>query len=134
MIQSHELNALLIRSKKEEWPYPEIFQALKELGVASYEVKIADFDSSYYGSFGTWKEPAPEDFPTHVTISTEFNKQAVLDSLHRHMQKETSYGKFLGEIAAAGVARYTVSMKDRTVTYYGINADDFYSQSVPQIP
>ncbi|HJZ22965.1 MAG TPA: DUF1398 family protein [Candidatus Babeliales bacterium] len=132
MTQSTVLDELLIQAKKEQWPYSKTFEALKKAGVTSYEVKLADYDATFYGDFGTLKEPKPEGFYT-LTISTKFNKQAFIDALKRHMKKETSYVEWLGKSAAAGIARYVVSMADRTVTYYGINADDFHVEHVPQV-
>lgn len=132
MTPSNELNKLLIQAKKEQWPYPKTFEALKNAGVTSYEVKFADYDATYFGSFGEWKEPAPEGFH-HLTINTQFNKQAFIDALKQHMKKETSYVEWLVQSAAAGVARYVVNMKNRTVTYYGLNADDFHIEYVPEI-
>jgi len=132
MTQSDVLDTLLIQAKKEQWPYPKIFEALKNAGVVSYEVKIADCDATYHGNFGIWKEPMSEGFRA-LTISPKFNKQAFIDALRRHMKKETSYVEWLGQSAAAGVARYVVNMADRTVTYYGINADDFHVEHVPQL-
>lgn len=133
MIQSTVIEALVIQSKKEEWPYPKLFQALKEAGVILYTVKIADFDSVYHGSFGIWNEPVPEGF-RKVAISTQFNKLSLVDALNRRMKKEITFVEFLNEVAAAGVDHYVVTMADRTVIYYGINADDFYTQHVPQMP
>lgn len=132
MTQSHKLQTLLTQAKKEQWPYPKTFQALKDAGVTSYKVTFAAYDATYYGSFGTWKEPAPEGV-TPQTISPTFDKSAFVDALKRHMRKETTYAQWLAQSAAAGVDHYVVSMPERTVTYYGINPDEFHVEHVPQI-
>jgi len=126
------LSTIIYVSKKDKWPYPKKFQALVDAGVTSYEVKIDRHQAEYRGSFGTWLEPTPEGL-SDLTINTEFDKNAFINGLKDHMAGKTTYVEWLAETARAGVARYVVNMADRTVTYYGINSNDFHVEHVPKM-
>jgi len=126
------LSTIIYASKKDRWSYPKTFQALVDAGVASYEVKLDKYQAEYRGNFGSWFEPAPEGL-SNLTINTEFDKNAFINGLKDHIAGKTTYVQWLAHSAKAGVARYVVNMADRTVTYYGINSNDFHVEHVPQI-
>ena len=130
--QMNSLKTLLYTSKSENWRYPKTFQALIELGVTSYEVKIDKYHAEYRGDFGTWIEPVPVGF-SDLAINIKFDEGAFVDALKDQMAGKTTYIQWLAKTAQAGVARYVVYMHDRTVTYYGMNAHDFHVEYVPKI-
>jgi hypothetical protein len=75
---------IFTKSKQEKWPYPKIFDALKEAGVESYETDVATHDIVYHGSGDSVPEPAPSGFsplktsahfdPAEVQLAIERNK------------------------------------------------------------
>ncbi len=131
MTQPNDIALILEQSHDQGWPFPKQFEALKKIGVTSYEVIPSTYDAVFYGTFGIWRpHQAPDDMPD-TPVGAEFNQEAFLEVLNRRMEKEITYIQFLQQIAHAGVDRYVVDMAKRTVTYYGIDEEQFYVQDVP---
>lgn len=122
---------IITRGKTEQWPYPKIFEALKEAGVRSYEADVASHSIIYYGHVDSFTEPPPPDF-LRLKPTQTFDKAGVKLAIQRNQNNQTDYSGFLQEIANAGVQRYQVDMNERTVTYLG-HAGEAYVEKVPQI-
>jgi uncharacterized protein YbcV (DUF1398 family) len=120
------------KSKAERWDYPKVFSAYQEAGVESYEVKISDFHFLFFGSGQSFRELPPADLePLHP--AKIFDIEKLKETLKASREKTIDYWEFARRIAAAGVASYRVDMAKRTVTYHGGNADDAYSERVPEL-
>lgn len=113
--------------------FPKQFEALKKVGVTSYEVIPSTYDAVFYGDFGIWHTHQAADNVANVSIAVEFDQEAFLAVLTDRMQKNITYIEFLQGIAGAGIDRYVVDMNCRTVTYYGIDEEHFYVQNVPEV-
>lgn len=125
------LEQLLATSKKERWPYPKTFEAMKALGMESYEVYFAqDYKTVYKGSFGEWIEGAPEGYHP-IAVASTFSAAAVKAAIVHHGQKKTDYIGFLEEIGRAGSSHYHVDMATRAVTYYNPTETGSHVESVP---
>lgn len=100
------------------WSYPQIFDALKAIGVERYETNVLTHEIKYVGGGTSLLMPAPDGWE-RLSAPSDFNLAALKTALKRVQSKETDYPQFLREIAAAGVPFYRVDMKPRTVTYHG---------------
>jgi uncharacterized protein YbcV (DUF1398 family) len=118
------------KSKQEKWPYPKIFNALKDAGVEYYETDVATHHLVYHGSGDSFTEAPPPNF-TPISPAATFDAAAVRQAIQRNQSKQTDYSQFLQEIAAAGVVKYRVDMSARTVSYLG-SASEQYVEKVPQ--
>jgi uncharacterized protein YbcV (DUF1398 family) len=125
------IEEIVSRSKIEQWPYPKIFEALKEAGVLSYEADVASHSIVYYGHVDSYTEPVPADF-LRLKPALTFDKAALHLAIRRNQTKQTDFAGFLHEIAQAGVQRYQVDMNTRTVAYLG-HAGEEYIEKVPQL-
>ncbi len=125
------LKQLLLESKLNKWPYPKTFEALIKAGVSSYTVHFGEgFQSLFQGSFGTYEEPAPQEY-YNIDIAKTFSAQGVKDSIIKHMTEKTSYIAFLRDIAGFGASHYVVDMSKRTITYYNPDETQFHIEVVP---
>jgi uncharacterized protein YbcV (DUF1398 family) len=120
---------IFTKSKQEKWPYPKIFNELKEAGVEYYETDVAIHGIVYHEPGDSISEPPPPGF-TSLKPSTEFDAVAVKAAIEKNKIKP-DYILFLHEIASAGVVRYRVDMGERTVSYVG-PAGQACVEKVPQ--
>lgn len=120
-------------SKAQRWPYPRIFAALRDAGVAGYSVEVATRDTVYRGVDGsTWSEPCPPGWSRLETGAVPFDAAAVAHALRRHAAEHTAYEDFLVDIAAAGVTEYNVDMRTRTCTYRSGQPGEEHVESIPE--
>lgn len=129
--QPNDIEMILDQAHEQKWPFLQQFEALKHVGVTSYEVVPATYNLVFYGTFGIWRTRQAPDTIADVTAATEFNQEALLQALNQRMEKKSTYVEFLQHIAHAGIDRYVVDMADRTVTYYGIDEEHYYVQYIP---
>lgn len=120
------------KSADGQWSYPQLFNALRNIGVDRYEVNVPMNEIKYVGGGTSVVHSAPEGF-TPYPVGSFFNLEALKKALARVQAKETTYEQFLQEIAAAGVPFYRVDMKPRTVTYHGKNKIDKLVETVPEV-
>ncbi len=118
------------QAAEEKWPYPRIFDALKNSGVERYETNVLTHEIKYVGGGTSFTQPAPDGFQP-LSVGPAFDEPALKKALGRVQRGETTYAQFLGEIAAAGVPYYRVDMKPRTVTYHGQKRANKLVEKVP---
>jgi uncharacterized protein YbcV (DUF1398 family) len=121
---------IFTKGKQEQWPYPQIFDALKAAGVEFYETDVATHNIVYHGSGESLQEPPPPGFGP-LKPGAHFDAGGVKLAIQRNQSKQTDYMAFLQEIARAGVIRYRVDMAARTVSYFG-GSGEAYVEKVPQ--
>jgi uncharacterized protein YbcV (DUF1398 family) len=129
-LNKKRVEEIFTKSKQEKWPYPKIFDALKEAGVEYYETDVARHGIVYHGSGDTIPEPPPPGF-TLLKPSANFDAAGVKLAIERNRTKP-DYMVFLEEIARAGVVRYRVDMSARAVSYLGGDGQA-YVEPVPQL-
>lgn len=129
---SQTIEKILKQGKENKWPYPKTFQLLKDAGVTTYEVWLANYDNSYKGTFGEWKETPPKGYQPLI-VSEVFCQDSIADAICRHQQGETTFVEVMKELALAGVSHYRVDMGQRTVTYFDRNEKNQHQERVPQV-
>lgn len=118
------------QAAEEKWRYPQLFDALKSIGVDRYEVDVLKNEIKYVGEQTSLTHPAPAGFQP-LSLG-KYDAAAFKTALTRAQQQETTYPQFLAEIAAAGIVWYRVDMAPRTVTYYGIDKRNKLVEPVPR--
>jgi uncharacterized protein YbcV (DUF1398 family) len=106
------------QAQAEKWTYPQLFDALKEAGVTSYETNVPEFEIVYQTADDEIHTPIPKDWES-LTVAPELDEAAVKAAIAQAGRGDISYPEFLAEIATSGVAHYRVDMDARTVTYNG---------------
>ena len=120
-------------SKAQRWPYPYIFAALRDAGVAGYSVDVATRTTVYRGVDGSiWNEPCPAGWRRVETGVVSFDAAAVAQALRRHADEHTAYADFLVDIAAAGVTEYNVDMRSGTCAYRSGRPGEEHVESIPE--
>lgn len=127
-----KITDILKHAKETKQPYPKTFEALKEAGVISYEVRFKErYDGKYTCTFGQYQEPQLPNF-TPVKVAPNFSKEEVARVIKRHIEEKTDFAtELLHELGAAGVSHYKVDMKDRTVIYYDENERNSLKEAIP---
>lgn len=128
----NQIQDILAQSKKEHWPYPKTFNALRDAGVSFYQVIFSEpFEAFYEGSFGRFEEQALPDYSA-PHINPVFSAVGIQESIKKHLREKTSYLSWLNEAASQGAASYTVNMSNRTVTYFNLDKTKEYIEHVPE--
>lgn len=127
-LNKKRVEEIFTKSKPEKWPYPKIFDALREAGVEYYETDVATHGIVYHGSGDSVPEPPPPGF-TPLKASANFDAAGVKLAIEGNKTKP-DYMVFLQESARAGVVRYRVDMSARAVSYLAAPARLTRSQSL----
>jgi len=128
-MDSERVREISERSKRERWPFPRTFEALKDAGVESYRFDVSTCETVFKGNQGA---PVPEPLAgaDRVDISPVLVAAAVSAAIKRHMMEKTPFLEFRADAAHAGVQAWEVDMRARTCTYFG--RDD--NRHVEQVP
>lgn len=126
-LNKKRVEEIFTKSKPEKWPYPKIFDALKDAGVEYYETDVATHGIVYHRSGDSVPEPPQPGF-TPLKPRANFDAAGVNLAIERNKTKP-DYVVFLQEIARAGVVRYRVDMSARAGSYLAAPARLTWNQS-----
>jgi len=130
----NEVNKIIEQAQVEQWPYPLVFDKLRDAGVINYEVTWKDghYSFQYNLANATHPHPNPEEMgfiECSMSFSTALAKKAMTE-----LQKGAmTYVEWVHAMAAAGITSYCVNMKDRTVTYYNHDRTESFVEQVPEL-
>lgn len=113
----------------EKWSYPQLFDALKNAGIVSYETNVPEYMVIYKTATDEIDAPIPKDWET-LTVAPSLDEASVKEAIAQSGRREITYPEFLAEIATAGVTDYHVDMESRTITYNGADGKSLV-ESVP---
>jgi uncharacterized protein YbcV (DUF1398 family) len=90
--------------------------ALKAIGVQRYDSCLADGHSEYFGQSG-YRVVSP---PVHevLPVAETSHREAFLEHLRRHEQRETTYLEMSSGLAQSGIEKWTVDTVRMTMTFY----------------
>lgn len=88
---------------------------LKALGVERYESYLADGHSEYFGQ-GGHRVVSPVHEVLAVAETSE--REAVLQHLRRHEQRQTTYLEMSVGLAQSGIEKWAVGTGRMTMTFY----------------
>lgn len=134
-ILQQTIESILAQSEKEQWFFPQEFQALKDAGITSYHVCWQGTPMIIYKSEeAEWRNENASKLPDDLSINLvadSFSKEAFDEALQKRMAHITTYKQFIKDISLAGISHYDVCMIDRTVTYHGKSETSCLVQRVP---
>ncbi len=128
-MDEQSLQQVYKQATDNKWSYPQLFDALKSIGVERYEVDVLTYTVKYVGGKTSITHPAPVGF-TPLSAG-KFDAAAFHVALKRSQKRESTYPQFLAEIAAAGIVWYRVDMGPRAVTYHGKDKRNKIVEPVP---
>jgi uncharacterized protein YbcV (DUF1398 family) len=109
--------------------FPAYIRDIKKLGVASYDTFVTDGHTDYHGE-NDYRVSAPARYAV-LAISNEANAQQFKTDLRAHQLGHTGYDAFIGSCAELGIAKWTVSTKDMTCTYYDKKGNIILVEEIP---
>jgi len=129
MFEKHKVEDVIALTKREQWPYPVVFNMFIEAGVTHYDVNVGRFEIVYSGEGGELTVRGPSNI--NETPAARFDIEGTKRAIQRAQRHDTNYPQFLREIAAAGIHTYSVDMETREITYRGAQGET-HVETVPQ--
>ncbi len=110
--------------------FPAYIQDIKKLGVAAYDVFVADGHSDYYGP-NDYKASSP---PSHdpLTIGEPVDAEQFKKGLKEHQQGKTDYPTFMAMCATCGIEKWTVDLDKMSCIYYDKAGNEILAEQIPQ--
>ena len=95
--------------------FTEYVLALKAIGVERYDSYLADGHSEYFGQ-GGYRIASP---PVHevLPVAEAGQREAFLQHLRRHEQRQTSYLEMSKGLAESGIEKWSVDTGRMTMTF-----------------
>jgi len=96
--------------------FPEYVRSLKALGVERCDSYLADGHSEYISQTGE-RVVSP---PVHeaVAVAETSQREAFLQHLSRHEQRQTSYLEMSMGLAESGIEKWTIDTRKMKMTFY----------------
>lgn len=108
--------------------FPQYVQEMKQLGIAAYDLYVADGHARYVG-FEQVLRSEPAYSP--LAVAAQGNKPALVHALTIHQQGQTDYLTFCRQAAAAGVEKWTTRTVELTCTYYDRQGQVLVVEAIP---
>ena len=128
-LQAAQQRALAIRPKLGGFPY--LAEILRRAGVTRNTWFLPACESLYLTDAG----PVVMQGTPLLTGAADvppFDQEALTAALRTDQAGKSTFPEFLDAAWRAGVVRYDVDLKQRTVTYYGCN-DEAYAEDYPSV-
>lgn len=110
--------------------FPAYIQAIKKLGVLSYEHFVADGHITYHSNPGFVLAAPPKWIP--VPIASVGQKEKLREKIIIHQQGKTDYPTFCRQAAEAGVEKWVVDMQKMMCTYYDLSGREMVAEPIPE--
>jgi uncharacterized protein YbcV (DUF1398 family) len=108
--------------------FAEYVRALKALGVERYESYLADGHSEYFGQ-GGYKVVSPPEHEA-LAIAETSQREAFLEHLRRHEQRQTTYLEMSKGLAQSGIEKWTVDTGRMTMTFYDSSGEAMLAEQI----
>ncbi len=96
----------------------QYMEALKSIGVDTYDSFITDGHSEYFGKDGHKVVSSPVH--EKLSIAETCNRESFLKHLNLHNQGKTSYLEMSKGLAASGIEKWTFDTSNMTIAYYDL--------------
>ena len=96
--------------------FPSYIEEIKSFGVTYYETYVGDRHTDYFDNRGVKVSSSPQS--DIIPISDILNFEEFQTSLSAHQHGKTDYLKFCRDCAETGIAKWAVSLKQMTCTYF----------------
>lgn len=110
--------------------FPAYIQAIKKIGVISYETFVSDLHTNYYGAheFKISKEAAGEI----MVVSNETHPDKFKSELKLHQHGKTDFTSFRKTCCETGIEKWIMDLQKMTCTYFDKKGNVILEESVPE--
>lgn len=129
MFKPSQIEEVIEKSVQDKWEYPKTFAALQAAGVEFYEVDVATHRTIYQG-YGQKIDKMVGNSKKCLPIASIYDENQLIETIRRNQAQQITYEEFLAGIAAAGVVKYIVNMRERTVNYW----DQYQERHIEPVP
>lgn len=109
--------------------FPAYIRELKQLGVTSYTISVADGSAGYKGK-ANFSVSSPSKYP-ELEIETTANRDRFQSDLKAHQQGHSDYPTFCRQAAESGVKKWTVDLEKSTCTYFDSEDSEILTEQIP---
>lgn len=109
--------------------FPKYIQALKNLGVISYEVSVRDASVIYSGLDDVQLVDSTGLDP--LTIAASPDVEIFISDLKNHQNGNTDYPTFCRDCAKSGIEKWRVLINALTCTYFDISGNALLVEKIP---
>lgn len=110
--------------------FPQYIRDIKALGVETFETRVKDSQTVYFGSGGYQTASAAMYEDLTITDSVELDE--FRRRLKAHQMGETDYFTFCRDCAATGVEKWIVRLDAMTCIYYDKAGNELLVEQIPQ--
>jgi uncharacterized protein YbcV (DUF1398 family) len=111
-----EVHEIIERRSTGKTSFAEFLEELHTIGIIQYDIDVATGRAAYNaGDSEVQTEPQ-----VNFVISNQFNRNQALQTI---ANITLPFLDFLGQMANAGIASYTVNINDKQAIYAGINGE-----------
>jgi uncharacterized protein YbcV (DUF1398 family) len=110
--------------------FPKYIREIKELGLITYEFKVADGSIIYYGQNGYQVNSAAKY--ALLTIAGQSSADDLRHTIAIHQQGQTDFVTFCRQAADAGVEKWVIDTQKMLCTYYDLAGNEMVAEPIPQ--
>ncbi len=110
--------------------FPAYIQAIKRLGVVSYEAFVSDGHIDYCGAEG-YRATAAAKYET-LSIAQTTDSEQFKALLQAHQQGKTDYLTFCKDCAKTGIEKWVVCLQTMTCTYFDHTGTEILVEKIPE--
>jgi uncharacterized protein YbcV (DUF1398 family) len=109
--------------------FPKYIQALKNLGVISYEVSVRDASVMYLGLDNFLIKTTTGLDPLVIVLTPDL--ETFISDLKNHQNGNTDYPTFCRDCAKSGIEKWRVLIDALTCTYFDISGNAVLVETIP---
>jgi uncharacterized protein YbcV (DUF1398 family) len=109
--------------------FPQYIQALKNLGVISYEVSVRDASVMYLGLDNFLIKTTTGLDPLVIVLTPDL--ETFISDLKNHQNGNTDYPTFCRDCAKSGIEKWRVLIDALTCTYFDISGNAVLVETIP---
>lgn len=121
----------LERVKPETGSFPYLAECLRQEGFVKNSWHLPSGDSFYFSGEEVLVVPG-KALIDQATPCPAFSEEKLIKALRADQAGQTTFTEFLMATWESGIVNYEVNFRERTVTYYGSNNEE-YKEAYPEV-
>lgn len=110
--------------------FPKYIQALKQMGIQSFQTLVKDSSTTYLGINNNTLTSEPQYEP--LLIADEVAIDTFKTKLREHQQGKTDYYTFCSDCAVNGIEKWVMDLEKMTCVYYDKTGNDILTEQIPE--
>lgn len=111
--------------------FPKYIQALKQMGVQSFQTLVKDSSTTYLGTNNNTLTSEPQY--DSLFIADEVATDTFKTKLREHQQGKTDYFTFCSDCAVSGIEKWVMDLEKMTCVYYDKTGNDILTEQIPEV-